>query len=53
MRNPFFDENTSMVSHNPNSDPVPLLSATIENHPHLFKLPTTSPYDNFLKAAGC
>lgn len=30
-----------------------LLSATIQNHPHLFKLPASSPYDNFLKAAGC
>ncbi|XP_058728224.1 protein SEMI-ROLLED LEAF 2 [Vicia villosa] len=30
-----------------------LLSATIQNHPHLFKLPAASPYDNFLKAAGC
>ncbi|XP_027365036.1 uncharacterized protein LOC113872043 isoform X2 [Abrus precatorius] len=32
---------------------VPLLCATIQNHPHLFKLPAASPFDHFLKAAGC
>ncbi|CAI8602133.1 unnamed protein product [Vicia faba] len=53
MSTPFFDGNTAMDLQKPNSDPVPLLSATIQNHPHLFKLPAASPYDNFLKAAGC
>ncbi|RDX61011.1 Protein EFR3-like B, partial [Mucuna pruriens] len=48
-----FQENTGMDSQKRTCDPVPLLCATIQNHPHLFKLPPTSPYDNFLKAAGC
>ncbi|XP_061369569.1 protein SEMI-ROLLED LEAF 2-like [Gastrolobium bilobum] len=52
VSNPFLDVNME-CSHIPNSDPVPLLCATIQNHPHLFKLPAASPYDNFLKAAGC
>ncbi|KAL5067191.1 hypothetical protein RYX36_018078 [Vicia faba] len=53
MSTPSFNGNTAMDLQKPNSDPVPLLSATIQNHPHLFKLPAASPYDNFLKAAGC
>lgn len=53
MTNPFFDENTAMDSPKPNYDLVPLLSSTIQNRPHLFKLPAANPYDNFLKAAGC
>lgn len=53
MSTPFFDEIVAMDLHKANSDPAPLLCATIQNHPHLFKLPAASPYDNFLKAAGC
>jgi hypothetical protein len=53
ISNSFFDENTAMDSSKPNYDPIPLLSATIQNHPHMFRLPAASPYDNFLKAARC
>lgn len=49
-----FDENTAVDLYKPNSDPIPMLCATeYQNHPPFFKLPAASPYDNFLKAAGC
>ncbi|XP_021281776.1 uncharacterized protein LOC110414724 isoform X3 [Herrania umbratica] len=33
---------------------LPMLCATeYQNHPQSFRLPASSPYDNFLKAAGC
>ncbi|KAK7392869.1 hypothetical protein VNO78_21319 [Psophocarpus tetragonolobus] len=51
--NTYFDENIGIDSLKPTCDPVPLICATIQNHPLLFKLPAASPYDNFLKAAGC
>ncbi|CAL0326641.1 unnamed protein product [Lupinus luteus] len=52
--NPFLDENIAVDLYKPNSDPVPMLCASeYQNLPCLFKLPATSPYDNFLKAAGC
>ncbi|CAJ2673239.1 unnamed protein product [Trifolium pratense] len=53
ISNPSFDENTAMDSSKPNYDPIQLLSATIQNHPHMFRLPAASPYDHFLKAARC
>ncbi|KAJ4842642.1 hypothetical protein Tsubulata_013338 [Turnera subulata] len=28
-------------------------AAEYQNHPNIFRLPASSPYDNFLKAAGC
>lgn len=33
--------------------PQVLCAAEYQNNPVSFRLPTTSPYDNFLKAAGC
>ncbi|XP_057467859.1 protein SEMI-ROLLED LEAF 2 isoform X2 [Actinidia eriantha] len=34
--------------------PVPMMCATeYQHHPHSFRLPSSSPFDNFLKAAGC
>ncbi|OIW11456.1 hypothetical protein TanjilG_26822 [Lupinus angustifolius] len=52
--NPFLDENIAVDFYKPTSDPVPMLCASeYQNLPYLFKLPATSPYDNFLKAAGC
>ncbi|XP_008461315.1 protein SEMI-ROLLED LEAF 2-like isoform X2 [Cucumis melo] len=30
-----------------------LCSVEVQQYPHLFQLPSSSPYDNFLKAAGC
>ncbi|CAL0310588.1 unnamed protein product [Lupinus luteus] len=52
--NPFLDENTAIELYKPTSDHAPMLFASeYQNLPHLFKLPATSPYDHFLKAAGC
>ncbi|XP_027351088.1 uncharacterized protein LOC113862158 [Abrus precatorius] len=52
--NPPFDNSTAVDLFKPTSGPLPMLCATeYQNHPPLFKLPAASPYDNFLKAAGC
>ncbi|XP_057547816.1 protein SEMI-ROLLED LEAF 2-like isoform X1 [Amaranthus tricolor] len=54
--NPFLDENFTIpvCTTPPPFSPVPLLCATEHQHqPHQFRLPTTCPYDNFLKSAGC
>ncbi|GER57174.1 ARM repeat superfamily protein [Striga asiatica] len=45
---PFFDLNLPKPSPSP-----PLCAAEYQNRPLSFRLPTSSPYDNFLKAAGC
>ncbi|EXB93650.1 hypothetical protein L484_018036 [Morus notabilis] len=38
----------------PSVGPALMLCATeYQHHPQFFKLPASSPYDNFLKAAGC
>ncbi|KAF7804081.1 protein EFR3-like protein B [Senna tora] len=48
----FFDENLNADLHKPT--PVPCATEyEYQNHPHSFQLPASSPYDNFLKAAGC
>ncbi|KAL2320766.1 hypothetical protein Fmac_029735 [Flemingia macrophylla] len=48
-----FDDNTSLGFYK-TSGPLPMLCATeYQNLTHPFKLPASSPYDNFLKAAGC
>ena len=52
--NPFLDENFVANSGQPTPGPVPMLcAAEYQHHPHLFRLPASSPFDNFLKAAGC
>lgn len=52
--NPFLDQNFVADSCQPSPSPVPMPCATeYQHHPHSFKLPASSPYDNFLKAAGC
>ncbi|KAM4091941.1 hypothetical protein ACJW30_09G174500 [Castanea mollissima] len=52
--NPFLDENFVSNSGQPTPSPVPMLcAAEYQHHPHLFRLPASSPFDNFLKAAGC
>ncbi|XP_061340367.1 protein SEMI-ROLLED LEAF 2 [Gastrolobium bilobum] len=52
--NSLFDENTAVDLYKPTSDSLPMLCATEnQNQPFFFKLPAASPYDNFLKAAGC
>ncbi|KAJ1408983.1 hypothetical protein SESBI_23156 [Sesbania bispinosa] len=48
------DTNTAMDLYRTTSGPMPMLCGTeYQNNPHLFKLPAASPFDNFLKAAGC
>ncbi|CAI8613975.1 unnamed protein product [Vicia faba] len=50
----FFDDNTFVELYQPTSTPAPLFcGADYQNQPHFFQLPTASPFDNFLKAAGC
>ncbi|KAH9678993.1 hypothetical protein KPL71_025927 [Citrus sinensis] len=52
--NPFTDERIT-----PNSNKPPVGTVTTQcaseyqHHPQYFRLPASSPYDNFLKAAGC
>ncbi|KAI5682892.1 hypothetical protein M9H77_04120 [Catharanthus roseus] len=50
--NPFVDQDVPVQ---PSKPPLPLLcAAEYQNHqPQSFRLPASSPYDNFLKAAGC
>ncbi|XP_052176294.1 protein SEMI-ROLLED LEAF 2 isoform X2 [Diospyros lotus] len=52
--NPFLDlDFTASVNQQPVGT-LPMLCATEYQHnPHSFRLPASSPYDNFLKAAGC
>ncbi|CAJ1911480.1 unnamed protein product [Sphenostylis stenocarpa] len=51
---PPFDDNVEVDFFKPTSSPLPILCATeYQNQPHPFELPVSSPYDNFLKAAGC
>ncbi|KAG6638408.1 hypothetical protein CIPAW_10G032800 [Carya illinoinensis] len=52
--NPFLDQNFTANSCEPSPGPVPMpCAAEYQHHPHFFKLPASSPYDHFLKAAGC
>ncbi|KDO37359.1 hypothetical protein CISIN_1g034282mg [Citrus sinensis] len=52
--NPLTDERIT-----PNSNKPPVGTVTTQcaseyqHHPQYFRLPASSPYDNFLKAAGC
>ncbi|XP_027918303.1 uncharacterized protein LOC114177223 isoform X2 [Vigna unguiculata] len=49
-----FDDNVGVDLFKATSGPLPMLCATeYQTHSHSFKLPAASPYDNFLKAAGC
>ncbi|XP_021645517.2 uncharacterized protein LOC110639043 isoform X2 [Hevea brasiliensis] len=51
--NPFLDQNFGPGSLNPSTPAALVLCATEYQHLQHFKLPAYSPYDNFLKAAGC
>nr|DAD29704.1 TPA_asm: hypothetical protein HUJ06_031172 [Nelumbo nucifera] len=52
--NPFVDHCSSANGNKPSVGMGPTLCATeYQNHPNFFTLPASSPYDNFLKAAGC
>ncbi|KAK4272528.1 hypothetical protein QN277_021072 [Acacia crassicarpa] len=48
--NSFFHKNSSADLEKPSLWPF---TAEYQNRPHSFHLPASSPYDNFLKAAGC
>ncbi|KAK9154874.1 hypothetical protein Sjap_002354 [Stephania japonica] len=53
--NPFVDEAFFSNWEKPSfaaAGPMPC-ATEFQQHPQTFKLPTASPYDNFLKAAGC
>ncbi|CAK8543246.1 unnamed protein product [Lathyrus sativus] len=52
--NSLLDDNTFVELYQPTSTPPPLFcEADYQNQPQFFQLPTASPFDNFLKAAGC
>ncbi|CAK9177752.1 unnamed protein product, partial [Ilex paraguariensis] len=52
--NPFLDPEAVAISKKSSGVSVPMLCASAyQHHPHSFLLPASSPYDNFLKAAGC
>ncbi|GER25875.1 EFR3-like protein [Striga asiatica] len=50
--NTFLDQNVSGLPMKTVSPPG-ICSAEVQNHPDSLRLPASSPYDNFLKAAGC
>ncbi|BFG38111.1 hypothetical protein CerSpe_243850 [Prunus speciosa] len=52
--NPFADQTATSYIPPQTQGCVPMMCATeYQQHPHSFRLPASSPYDNFLKAAGC
>lgn len=48
----YIDQNEAAVSSESFRGTVPVLSE-YQHNPQSFRLPNLSPYDNFLKAAGC
>ncbi|KAA8518182.1 hypothetical protein F0562_015656 [Nyssa sinensis] len=51
---PFLDQNLTANPNKPSVGTVPMLCATeYKQKPYSFRLPASSPFDNFLKAAGC
>lgn len=52
--NPFLEPHYSTEPPKPSISAGPMMCATeFQHQPHVFRLPASSPYDNFLKAAGC
>ncbi|KAG8371940.1 hypothetical protein BUALT_Bualt12G0015000 [Buddleja alternifolia] len=51
--NPFLDQNVAGLAMIPVSGTPILCAAEMQHSSHNFMLPASSPYDNFLKAAGC
>ncbi|KAM0981155.1 protein SEMI-ROLLED LEAF 2-like isoform X2 [Malus sylvestris] len=52
--NPFVDDTANSYKPSPSAGHAPMMCVTeYQHHPHSFRLPASSPYDNFLKAAGC
>ncbi|KAM7505474.1 hypothetical protein LguiB_004378 [Lonicera macranthoides] len=50
----FLDSNLAFVPSQPYAGTVPMLCSTEYQHnPQNFRLPASSPYDHFVKAAGC
>ncbi|PON91725.1 Armadillo-type fold containing protein [Trema orientale] len=54
VHNPFVEGNLFASACKSSIGAAPMLCATeYQHHPNFFRLPASSPYDNFLKAAGC
>ncbi|XP_031270951.1 uncharacterized protein LOC116129348 [Pistacia vera] len=52
--NPFLNENLTANLNKSSASTVPTqCAAEYQHNPQFFRLPASSPYDNFLKAAGC
>uniref|UniRef100_A0A7N0VBA1 ARM repeat superfamily protein n=1 Tax=Kalanchoe fedtschenkoi TaxID=63787 RepID=A0A7N0VBA1_KALFE len=51
--NPFVEGNTLDIVPSLHVSFAPMQCATEFSNPNFFRLPASSPYDNFLKAAGC
>ncbi|XVF22936.1 hypothetical protein REPUB_Repub12eG0213800 [Reevesia pubescens] len=51
--NPFIDQHVGVVSLHQSAGTIPMRCAAEYQHHSCFQLPASSPYDNFLKAAGC
>ncbi|XP_022960135.1 uncharacterized protein LOC111460970 isoform X2 [Cucurbita moschata] len=51
--NPFVDSDFPKNRHSTKDILPRVCSIEYQHYPHLFQLPPSSPYDNFLKAAGC
>ncbi|XP_023004440.1 uncharacterized protein LOC111497749 isoform X4 [Cucurbita maxima] len=51
--NPFMDSDFPKYRHSTKDILPRVCSIEYQHYPHLFQLPPSSPYDNFLKAAGC
>ncbi|KAF3442547.1 hypothetical protein FNV43_RR16463 [Rhamnella rubrinervis] len=54
LHNPLNDKSHTANASKPPLSPVPRhCAAEFQHHPNFFRLPASSPFDNFLKAAGC
>ncbi|KAJ8565062.1 hypothetical protein K7X08_001522 [Anisodus acutangulus] len=54
VKNELVDQKVANVSHKPSRETDPWhRGAEYQNNPESFRLPASSPYDNFLKAARC
>ncbi|KAF8396143.1 hypothetical protein HHK36_017756 [Tetracentron sinense] len=54
ISNPFLDQNVTAYLHKQSISTGPMLCANeYQHHPQFFRLPASTPYYNFLKAAGC
>lgn len=51
--NPFLEPNFSAHMYKPSIGAAAICSAEYQNQPQFLRLPASSPFDNFLRAAGC